>query len=89
MLLDLPKGSANRVRARIYASLAQLEQVLDSSDRQQYANLFQMDGRSDDGLQPRRGYMLGYLIAQELGKSRLLMFNCTCRRLCGLRNNGR
>lgn len=70
MLLDLPKGSANLIRGRMYASLAQLEQVLDSGDRQQFASLFQMDGRSEGGLPPRRGYMLGYLIAQELGKSR-------------------
>ncbi|KQV90096.1 hypothetical protein ASD15_25835 [Massilia sp. Root351] len=70
MLLDLPKGSADLVRSRIYASLAQLEQVLDSGDRQQFASLFLMDGRSEGGLPPRRGYMLGYLIAQELGKSR-------------------
>lgn len=81
MLLDFPPGSANLVRGRMYASLAQLERVLDSTDEQQHANLFQMDGRSEGGLPPRRGYFLGYQIAQELGKTRspseLAKLSCT------------
>lgn len=72
MLLDFPAGSANLVQGQIYVSLTHLEQVLDSTDSQQQANLFNMNGRSEDGLQPRRGYFLGYQIAQELGKTRSL-----------------
>ena len=70
LLIDFPKGSAERVRGGIYANMAQLEQVLDSPDEHQLASLFYMNGASVDGLPPRRGYMLGYLIAEEMGKSR-------------------
>jgi hypothetical protein len=81
MLLDFPAGSADRIRGQLHASFAQLEQVLDSTDPQQRANLFQMNGRSEGGLQPRRGYLLGYLIAEELGKTRspaqLAKLSCT------------
>jgi hypothetical protein len=81
MLLDFPAGSADRIRGQLYASFAQLEQVLDSTDPQQRANLLQMNGRSEGGLQPRRGYFLGYLIAEELGKTRspaqLAKLSCT------------
>jgi hypothetical protein len=72
MLIDFPKGSAALIRGRIYANLAQLEQVFDSDDQQQLASLFHMNGPSVDGLPPRRGYMLGYLVAQEMGKTRSL-----------------
>lgn len=81
MLLDLPDGSAARVRGRLYASLSQLEQVLDSGDEKQLGSLFHMNGASVDGLPPRRGYMLGYLVAQEIGKTRtpsqLASLSCT------------
>jgi hypothetical protein len=84
MLLDFPAGSANLVRGQIYASLTHLEQVLDSSDSQQQANLFNMNGSSEGGLQPRRGYLLGYQVAQELGKTRglseLAKLSCTAVR---------
>jgi hypothetical protein len=81
MLLDFPAGSAERIRGQLYASFAQLEQVLDSTDPQQHANLFRLNGRSEGGLQPRRGYLLGYLVAEELGKTRspaqLARLSCT------------
>jgi hypothetical protein len=81
MLLDFPAGSADRIRGQLPASFAQLEQVLDSTDPQQRANLFQMDGRSEGGLQHRRGYFFGYLVAEELGKTRspaqLARLSCT------------
>ncbi|KQW90025.1 hypothetical protein ASC94_19950 [Massilia sp. Root418] len=81
LLIDFPKGSAARIRGQIYANMAQLERVFDSPDEVQLGSLFYMNGASVDGLPPRRGYMLGYLVAEELGKTRspaqLANLSCT------------
>jgi len=69
MLMDFPAGAVARTRAVLPAAWAQLESVLDSTDPQTMASLFQMSSR-DKSLPQRRGYYLGYLVAQEAAKSR-------------------
>jgi hypothetical protein len=67
LLLASPDDMATRTRAVLPAALAQLEDALDKNDEQTYANLFLM--RGSDTLPRRRGYYLGYLVAQEAGKT--------------------
>jgi hypothetical protein len=69
LLLDIPDHMATRTQAVLPAALEQLEQALDKKDNETYAGLFQRAG-DKTGLPPRRGYYLGYLVAQEAGKSR-------------------
>lgn len=69
LLVDFPAGTAAKTRAILPAAWAQLEAVLDSQDPVTMASLFQMSSR-DKSLPQRRGYYLGYLVAQEAAKSR-------------------
>jgi hypothetical protein len=67
-LLDIPNHMAEQTQAVLPAALDQLEKVLDHSDHATYAGLFNF--RADgSGLPPRRGYYLGYLVAQEAAKT--------------------
>jgi hypothetical protein len=67
LLLDFPGGMAERTRKVLPASFAHLEKVLDNTDRSTYAGLF--NGKQDEtGLPPRRGYYLGYLVAEEAAR---------------------
>lgn len=68
LLLALPDDMATRTRAVLPAALAHLESALDKDDEQTYADLFLM--RGSDALPRRRGYYLGYLVAQEAGRHR-------------------
>lgn len=69
LLLEVPNHMAAQTRAVLPAALAQLEDVLDKTDERTYAGLFY--GSGDAGNLPkRRGYYLGYLVAQEAGKRR-------------------
>lgn len=68
MLLDLPAGMAADTRAVLPQALAQLESVLDRDDEGTYAGLFLRRGNGET-LPRRRGYYLGYLVAQEAGKT--------------------
>jgi hypothetical protein len=70
LLLEFPASMPSATRAVLGESLAQLERVLDSDDRAIWQGLFQMRGDDGTGLPQRRGYYLGYLVAQEAGKSR-------------------
>lgn len=69
LLLDFPPGSLSLTKARLHESFAQLETVLDNADEKNYSPLF---NTAEDGsaLAPRRGYYLGYLVAQEIGRGR-------------------
>lgn len=80
MLLTFPEGSLPKVKAGLYASLAQLETVLDNADDALYAPLF-MAKQDSTGLAPRRGYYLGYLVARDIGKTRDLktLANLDCK----------
>jgi hypothetical protein len=69
LLLDFPGGMAQRTRKVLPASFAHLEKVLDKTDHPIYAGLF--NGKQDEtGLPPRRGYYLGYLVAEEAASKR-------------------
>jgi hypothetical protein len=67
-LLALPDNMATRTRAMLPQAWAQLEPILDSEDEATYANLFLLRGTA--ALPRRRGYYLGFLVAQEAGKTR-------------------
>lgn len=69
LLLDVPDNMAARTRAVLPESLAQLESVLDKNDDHTFAGLFFRRGDAGN-LPKRRGYYLGYLVAQEAGKTR-------------------
>ncbi len=68
MLLDFPAGSLAVTKAHLYESYADIEKVLDDGDEKYYGPLFNTD-KDSTGLAPRRGYYLGYLVAQEIGKT--------------------
>lgn len=68
LLLDFPKGMAERTRAQLPEAWRQLASALDSTDRAVYAELFSGSNKPSD-LPRRRGYYLGYLIAQEAARS--------------------
>jgi hypothetical protein len=69
MLLDFPKGSLALTKAHLQASWDNLEPVLDNPDDKYFGPLF-TTGKDDSGLAQRRGYYLGYLVAQEIGATR-------------------
>lgn len=69
LLVDFPAGTVAKTRAALPAAWTQLESALDSQDPLIMASLFQMSSR-DKSLPQRRGYYLGYLVAQEAAKSR-------------------
>jgi hypothetical protein len=71
LLLDFPQGMVMRTQAQLPAAWDQLEQVLDSTDPGTNASLFQMGGKHPV-LPPRRGYYLGYLVAQEAARTHSL-----------------
>jgi hypothetical protein len=65
--LVFPRGSAEPTRKAARAGMMHLETVLESTDPKVIGALFST-GKDDTGLPPRRGYYLGYLVAQEAGK---------------------
>jgi hypothetical protein len=67
LLLDFPSGMAQKTRKVLPASFAHLEQVLEKNDRAIYRGLFNSK-QDETGLPPRRGYYLGYLVAEEAAK---------------------
>ncbi|MCS0580855.1 hypothetical protein NX784_04575 [Massilia pinisoli] len=78
LLLTVPDDMAARTRAVLPAALAQLEGALDKDDKQTYADLFLFRGTAP--LPRRRAYYLGYLMAQEAGKTHDVrqLANMTC-----------
>lgn len=69
LLLNIPAGMAGKTRAQLSAALANLEGHLDSEDPRYFAELF----TTDDGasaLPWRRGYYLGFLVAQKAAQKR-------------------
>lgn len=69
LLLDFPNGMARATRAQLSASWAHLDSVFDSTDEKVAQELFTMSAKGAR-LPVRRGYYLGYLVAQEAGKTR-------------------
>ncbi len=69
LLLAIPAGLVTNTQTKRRESLADLKSVLDSTDHEVYAGLFSTQGKANaSGLPTRRGYVLGYWVAQELGK---------------------
>ncbi|MEW6761564.1 MAG: hypothetical protein AB1437_12125 [Pseudomonadota bacterium] len=68
LLLDMPSGLVPDTRRQMRRALVDLHAKLDSSDGTAMAGLFQRRG-DQTGLPARRGYYLGYLVAEEVGKT--------------------
>lgn len=68
LLLDLPHNMVPDTRRQMRRALDDLHAKLDSTDGEAVAGLFQRRG-DDTGLPARRAYYLGYLIAEEVGKT--------------------
>lgn len=71
LLLDFPAGTVGKVRAVLPAALTQAKSVLDNGDNKTLAAMFS-SGNDETGLPPRRGYLIGFLIAQEIARGRSL-----------------
>jgi hypothetical protein len=69
LLLTLPDNMAGATRAKLLPSLLALKDVLMTKDHATYADLFQFGGPQKSDLPQRRGYYLGFLVAQELGRT--------------------
>lgn len=69
LLLDFPPNLVADTRKRLGAALEDLHAKLDSEDRTHYGGLFNGSGGDQTGLPARRGYYLGYLVAEEIGKT--------------------
>jgi hypothetical protein len=70
LLLAFPDNMAERTRKVLPAAFADLEKVLDTRDTSVYRNLFTTGGKATGELPARRGYYLGYLVAQEAARER-------------------
>lgn len=68
LLLDSPKGMSRRTNAVLSKALEQLQTQLLSTRYEDYVELMQMGPESSD-LPKRRGYLLSYYIAREIGKT--------------------
>lgn len=71
LLLDFPPGLAQKVRANLPAALAHAKRVLDSKDMNILRALFS-SATDKTGLLPRRGYVIGYLLVQDIGRDMTL-----------------
>lgn len=69
LLLNFPSGMAATTRAKLPQAWRELAAVLDSSEKPVYGELFMMNSAKPGELPRRRGYYLGYLIAQEAAKT--------------------
>lgn len=67
---ELTRGLIEAVRQDLGRSWAHLETVLTSTDRTEVLDHFQYSPDAQSGLTPRRGYYLGYLLAQRIGAGR-------------------
>jgi len=68
LLLDLPRGLVPDTQGQMGRALDDLHAKLDSSDEEANAGLFRRRG-DQTGLPARRGYYLGYLVAEDVGKT--------------------
>ncbi len=71
LLLTLPQPIRPAVEKDRAAAVCAVTQRLDSVDPKDYAGLFTFDHLSPN-LPPRFGYYIGYLVAQDLGKTHTL-----------------
>lgn len=68
LLLDIPKNLVADTQAQLGAAFEDLHAKLESSDPAAIRSLFQ-GRRTVSGLPVRRGYYLGYLVAEDIGKT--------------------
>lgn len=68
LLLDIPRNLVADTRKHLGRAFQDLHGKLESEDPAAYAGLFQGRGGDGTGLPARRGYYLGYLVAEEIGK---------------------
>lgn len=68
LLLSFPDNSAAQTRKRLTEAWSDLRAKLDSTDEGIYGELFSSSRHSGD-LPLRRGYYLGYLVAQEVART--------------------
>lgn len=71
LLLSTPPEMAPGVRAALAAVAKDFLLVFDSEDMDDYRPRFNFQ-KDKSGLPPRRGYYLGYLVAQKIGQGRSL-----------------
>lgn len=71
LLLEIPDDMGETTRVRLGEALAHLETVLTSTDEDVYSALFNFK-QDETGLPRRRGYLLGYVVAEEVGRGRSL-----------------
>jgi hypothetical protein len=69
LLLSLPNDMAARTQKMLPAAFADLESVLERHDQKLYGNLFSTSADPTSVLPVRRGYYLGYLVAQDAAKT--------------------
>lgn len=69
LTLDIPNDMAKRTRAVLKPALLDLNGVLDSTDRDAMREIFSLNNGNNTVLPSTRGYYLGYLVAQEAGKT--------------------
>lgn len=69
LLLTLPDDMAAATRAQLAPSLLALRQVLTLNDPSAYSDLFGFGERALSPFPRRRGYYLGFLVAQSLGRT--------------------
>lgn len=68
LLLDVPRNLVADTRRQLDRAFDDLHAKLESEDPVAKAGLFQGRGGDNTGLPARRGYYLGYLVAEEIGK---------------------
>ncbi|WP_426022888.1 hypothetical protein [Brevundimonas sp. PWP3-1b1] len=69
LLLTLPDDMAAATRLQLEPSLLALRQVLTLKDPSAYSDLFGFGGPATSSLPQRRGYYLGFLVAEQLGRT--------------------
>lgn len=69
LLLDFPRNMVADTSKELKRALDDVHGKLDSEDSTDYAGLFYGSGGDKTGLPARRGYYLGYLVAEEAGKT--------------------
>lgn len=71
LLLTFPQPIRAAVEANRAVAFCAIKASLDSTDQHDYAQFFQGQSHAD-GLPPRAGYYLGYLVVQEAARTRSL-----------------
>jgi hypothetical protein len=73
LLLDMPRPLRSAVEEQKTAAVCAVRERLNSTAKADYAPLFMMGGKNlEPQLPPRFGYYVGYLVAQDLGRTRTL-----------------